>query len=305
MDSCNCLTGLANMGYDCAVNFDRVYKMIFVQNYGSDGTRNTINPSVALNQAFLDAKINAVNPADRWYITPELKDVVPTTADTTFKEFNDGSKERVRSGIISWAAIFNNKNHTFACKLAHNNCIDFGVYLIDIQGNVLGLVLGDKLAPIPIQAFDPKYMFQSTEQLSHVALGFDFAPIVNVCSLDMIEVDNIEADLLGAKGLLDVYAKVLISTVGNIEVKFQLSYGSFGKKIGVAGVEVADIVSLKNVTQNTTLTVVSVTEDTVNKGTYTIVYTPSTTVATDILQLEIQKDNFDFNPVKDTIITVA
>lgn len=302
--NCNCLEGLGNLGYpQCVTSFGRVYSLILVSLYGSNGSKNFYDPATALDQAFLDGKINEVNHLDRWYPTPELKNFAPTTADTVFQEYEDGTKDRVRAGVMSFTGIFNNKNHTFACKLNHNNCSTFGVYLVDENGLVMGVNRGDgKLYPVPVQGWDVKYNFTSNTELSNVMISFDFKPAYGVCDLDIVEA---EADMIEAKGLIDAYATVVTSTVGNLVVKFNTSYGTLGNKQGVKGVAVADIISLKNVTQSTTLTVVSVTESTTVEGQYTIVYTAGGTVATNILRLEIQVDGYDFNPVTNTQIVVA
>lgn len=302
--NCNCLEGLGNLGYpQCVTSFGRVYSLILVSLYGSNGSKNFYDPATALDQAFLDGKINEVNHLDRWYPTPEIKNFAPTIGDTVYQEYEDGTKDPVREGIMSFTGKFNNKNHTFACKLKKMKCSTFGVYLVDENGLIMGATREDgNLYPIPVQGWDVKFNFTSNTELSSADVSFDFKPAYGICNLDIVEA---EADMIEAKGLIDAYSTVVTSTVGNLVVKLNTSYGTLGNKQGVKGITVSDIISLQNATQSTTLTVVSVTESATIEGQYTIVYTPAGTVATNILRLEIQVDGYDFNPVTNNPITVA
>ena len=65
-DLCSCKTGFGNLGYPvCVDSFGVAVRDIYVSTFDSDGNRNYIDPSVAIDDAFLESKLNEADVTKR------------------------------------------------------------------------------------------------------------------------------------------------------------------------------------------------------------------------------------------------
>jgi len=305
---CSCASGLANLGYPaCESVYGITTKLILVPLLGSTGVLNSYDPAVAFDQAFLDLKINALNHLDRWYPTPLIENILDETADNVFETSEGGSAYYVKDGVRKVTGYFFNVSQKFACKLSGNNCGKFGVYMVDNCGNILGVDKGDgKLYPIPVQDFNSKVMPKTPTTVAKVMFSFEFLQTVGACSLETVNSEFIDADVLGANGLLNSLLSVVTSVPNTLTFKLTSEYGSLGNKQAIKGVTLADIVSLTNVTTSTALGLTSLTESTTVDGQYVLVYT-GTAVATDQLSIKFTGvvDGYDYAIPNSNLIPVA
>ncbi len=306
---CNCASGLANLGYaNCDLLYGITTKLILLPLVGSTGAKNFYDPAVTLDQAYLDGKINAVNPADRWYPTPLIENVLDETGDATYDTAESGTAYFIKDGVRKVTGYFFEVSQKFACKLSENTCVKFGVFMVDNCGNVLGVDKGDgKLYPIPVQAFTSKFMPKTNTSVAKAMFSFEFLQTVTPCSLEGVASEYIDADVLGANGLLSAQLNVISSTAGILNVKITSEYGSFGNKAGVKGLVLSDLVSLLNVTQGTTLTASALTESLSEDGVYTITYNGAGVAVTDKIKATFTAviDGFDYSQPNSVLITVA
>ncbi len=159
---CNCEAGLSNTGRPNCVPIQSVTSsLIMVPLYDNDGALNGIDLSSALPT--WSSLINQADSSKRWYPLPAFENVELPKADSQFEEANSGRKVFLRQGKRSFLGQLweEDSSPQLLAKLQNNRCVDFGVYIVDINGNLVGSKVGNFLYPIPVDnpSFDPKYMF--------------------------------------------------------------------------------------------------------------------------------------------------
>lgn len=286
---CNCEAGLSNTGRPNCVPIQSVTSsLIMVPLYDNDGALNGIDLTASLpNWASL---INQADSSKRWYPLPAFENVELPKADSLFEEANSGRKVFLRQGKRSFLGQLweEDSSPQLLAKLQNNRCVDFGVYIVDINGNLVGSKVGDFLYPIPVDnpSFDPKYMFATDSTASKIEVGFDFDRLFDEGTMYMITSDE-AINFTTLKGLLDVNFLDQSSTLTSFYAKIALDYGTALNPIVVRGLGVTDFV-VTNETNATSITVTSVSEWVA--GEYTLHFTAQTSL--DRIRVAIAKDGY-------------
>lgn len=303
MAFCNCDSGLSNMGVpNCQTIQSVTKKLIYVPTFGSNGTRNGIAISDVLDQAYVDGKIQAANPADRWYPTPYIENVEDTKGDSTFESLNNGSNIFIQEGARTFTGVHIKQSTTFLGKLKSGRCVNFGVYMVDIDGTLTGSISSDgqTLYPIAVdkETFNPVLVKATDTTVQKIQVSFEFDRIERDENLKSISAGDISASLLTTNGLIssNLEATSFTATGGTLTVT--MDYGTFGKGIKVEGLELADI-SVFNVTTSTAVTVATVTEG--SAGVYTLAYASGVTTADELrISLDLTS-GYEATPVTATV----
>jgi hypothetical protein len=282
--------GLSNTGQPNCVTLQSVTsKIIQVPLVANDGTANRIDLNAVLPT--WNDLINEADSSKRWYPLPAFENVELAKADTQFEEANSGRKAFLRQGVRSFAGELwsNAGTPQFLAKLQMNRCVKFGIYIVDVNGNLIGSKVGDYLYPITIDnnSWDPKFMFATDSTVGKIMLSFDFERLFDEGTMWMITADEAGQDFNGLTGLLDVDF-VNLSQVANTSVTYnaKLDYGTAVNQLKFTGASITDFVLFNNST-STIETIGALVENTA--GNYTLDFAFDTG---DNYTLSILKDGF-------------
>lgn len=289
---CNCNVGLSNTGRPGCVPLQSVTsKLIMVPLTANDGTLNGIDLSAAL-PTWSDL-INEADSSKRWFPLPEFENVELAKADSQFEEANSGRMAFLRQGKRSFAGELwgDDSTPTLLGKLTAGRCVQFGVYIVDVNGNLIGSKSNGFLYPIPVdeQSWDPKFMFATDSTVQKIMLGFDFYRLFDESTMYMITVTEAAINFNDLNGLIDVNLEVLsqVTTV-SVTVKASFDYGTALNPILFQGATNTADWSIYNVTDSVLVGVPSgVTESTA--GEYVVDYTFT---AAKVYTLSVVKDGF-------------
>lgn len=303
MEACDCNASLANTGVDCTPIIEIADKLIAVPLKDSTGARNSIDLTATINQAYWDAKVADSDPTQRWYPLPSMKNATDERAESIKETFEDNSTAYIQQGVRTFnAVIVDDGTQILHGKLETFRCQDFGFYIVDINGNLIGSLGNGQddceptyLYPIAVDrgSFDPRFVKKTNTTAQKVMLSFNWKQIEQDKNLRMITASEAGADLSQLTGLRDVCA--VFSGIDNTEFTVDLRVTGFGtllNPVRVEGLVITDF-ALYNATDAATVTISTVTET--SDGVYLITF-PSQTNA-DILNLTPTLSGYDFTAV--------
>jgi len=287
---CNCNLGLSNTGVPNCVPVQSVTsKLILVPLQDSTGAYNKIDLTASVpNWSNL---INDPDPSQRWYPLPQFENVELAKADTVFEEANSGKMAFLRQGKRSFAGELwaSDSTPTFLGKLASGRCVDYGLFIVDVNGNLIGSKVGTDLFPIPVdnQSWDPKFMFATDSTVQKIMLNFDFNRLFDESTMYMITSTEAGIDFNTLEGLIDVNL-VVASQVANtsITVDATFDYGTAYNPLLFKGALLADF-SLYDNTNGAPFTITAVSEP--QDGTYVLL---SALVTGDSYTLSVSKTGY-------------
>jgi hypothetical protein len=251
-EPCTCGTGGKNTGVpSCVPTIERVAMMIMMQTFADDGSRNSIKKSDFVNgvlpDAFIQAKINEVDPSKRWYVTPKINSVTDVRAEPVTFDV-DGISIFVSQGNRTFLGSFYSKFGTpqFAGVLNSFQCITISYYEISEEGAIVGIDNGDEMLPIDIEdgtLYSGVVKGTKTDPNS-VTLTFVVQELVRDENLIQISSANIGGNMLLKKGLIDGTGSALAlpaitTTTARLDLNY--TYGEFPNKLPFKGLVVADL----------------------------------------------------------------
>lgn len=290
---CKCESGLSNTGTPNCVTLQSVTsKLILVPLEDSTGVRNFVDLSSAPTVASITALINQSDATKRWFPLPVFEKVELPKADSTFEEAPSGRKLFIKQGKRSFTGELWNGTTQLLGKIQDNRCVEFGVYIVDVNGNLVGSKEGTKLYPIPVdnQSFDAKMMYATDTTVQKIMVSFDFYRLFDESSLWLITASELGGDFNQFEGLLDVVLTKSSSTQTTLVVDANLDYGTALNPIKVLGLVVADF-TLKNATTGVAIPITTAVAGTgVNANRYTLTFASQTLLTP--LYLKVQKTGY-------------
>jgi hypothetical protein len=241
--------------------------LILVPIKANDGTLNSIDLSAPV--PVWNDLVNELDASKRWFPLPAFENVELAKADTTFEEANSGRMVFIRQGKRSFAGELwsEDSSPTLLGKMQNNRCVDFGVFIVDVNGNLVGSKVNGFLFPIPVDnpSFDPKYMFATDTTTSKIMVAFDFDRLFDESTMYMITPTEAGQNFNELEGLVDVNAINSVETLTDITFDAVLDYGTAYNPIKFIGAVTADF-QLSDA--GGVLTPISVVEN--NDGNYTL-----------------------------------
>jgi len=295
--ACKCDVSLGNTGLpNCQPIANVAKKIYYFQQFADDGSRNGVDTSVTLDQAYLDARINEADGSKRWYPLPEMENVTNVRAESAFEEAPSGTKAFIKKGVKSFFGEMWKQSPQFVGKVDGARCVDIAVLIIDADGNVIGSCDdgGTTLYGIKVDknSWEAALVDATDTTVQKVTLGFDFAQSEKDENLMMVTSDEYTADFSGAKGLLDITAVYSSATTTGFTATLSSIYGSKVTKIKDTGLLIGDF-TLFNVTTASSITITSVTESA--DGVYDFIIPAQS--GGDELRLTPSKDGRDYSAV--------
>jgi hypothetical protein len=276
---------------------------ILVPLIANDGTFNYIDPTDTLNDAYFTALINEADDSKRWYPTGKLKNVTTDRADPILETFEDGSSVFIRDGIRNFTAMIIKGSFELAKQFNANRCSTFGIFIVDLDGNILGTTKtgSNYLYPIAVDAatFYAKPVFTTDTTIQKIMLQGQWDVLQKDDDLRMISASSITAaNIVNLKGLMNVYATIVSTSTTTMVLDLYAKVGNIVTNYPIEGLVTADFVSsdtgstskMYNITDASDLTVAA-TESTTVDGRYTLTYTGA--VASEVLQPLIKKNGLD------------
>jgi len=226
---CNCEAGLSNTGRPNCVPIQSVTsKLIMVNLKANDGTENYIDTSTTL--PVWSTLVNQTDASKRWFPLPSFENVELPKADSQFEEANSGRMAFLRQGKRSFAGELwgDDSTPTLLGKMNAGRCVEFGIYIVDVVGNLVGSKVGDKLYPIPVdnESWDPKFNFATDSTVQKIMLGFDFNRLFDESTMYMIQPDEAGINFNDLEGLIDVNFANVVQTAADITFDAQFDYGT-------------------------------------------------------------------------------
>ena len=275
MANCNCDTGLFNLqSGSCLINPAITRKFVFVEYFKADGTINGIDLSAPFGEAEIDALLNQTDKKLRWFLSDTASNFVTERADPN-TETIDNVNFITSQGIRTMTADFLASSAELAKKIDSNNCVEMGVYLIDEDNGISGILSRDGfLDPIRLErnAFG-KVVFPTESTIFKVMFSSTWQKSVQDGNLRVLSYSDHQTDMLNKRGLIDVNASdVSVLTATTATIRFTTNDGSaYGSAF--TGLAFGDFVMFNSTTQ----LAVGVTGSAENPdGTYAITFDPQT-----------------------------
>lgn len=225
MNACECKVGLSNTGRPNCVPVQSVTStLILVPLVANDGIKNSIDLTQPVPT--WSTLVNNADRSKRWFPLPKFENVELPKADTQFEEANSGRKAFLRQGKRSFNGELWAEDSTpeFLGKLKKSRCVDFGVYIVDVNGNLIGSKVGNELFPIPVDnsSFDPKFMFATDSTVQKIMVEFDFDRLFDESTMKMVTVAEAGINFNTLEGLIDVILTInsLSQTVADVDAEF-------------------------------------------------------------------------------------
>lgn len=282
-DSCLCGEGMNNTGLaTCLPAFKKTTGVLFVPLFANDGTRNKIDMSTTID---MTAHIQNIDKSKRFYPIQDLKDVELPVADAKFKTYKDGAKRKLADGIRSFKATMPEASSVLIGKLQGVSCSKFGVYLIDIDGQLRGIKSGTNLYPVEIGGFNAMFKDATDDEVNEGMIEFDFDILLKVSQFWILSATDLGVNPNELSGLVDAnlteVSSGATSTVLNISSDF--GSGVATNPAPIVGLVTADF-SAYNDTDSASVTL-TVAESTTVDGEYTLTYTSQT--ALDLVTIKV------------------
>lgn len=204
---CNCEAGLSNTGQpNCVPIFSVTSGLIMVPLKANDGTLNGLDLSASV-PVWSDL-INETDSSKRWFPIGAFENVELPKADSQFEEANSGKMAFLRQGKRSFSGELwsEDSTPTLLGKLQLNRCVDFGVYIVDVNGNLIGSKADGYLYPIPVDnpSFDPRFMFATDSTVQKLMVGFDVDRLFDESTMYMVTPEEAGINFNDLDGLVDV-----------------------------------------------------------------------------------------------------
>ena len=240
---CDCLTGLSNTGRpSCVDTFSVTSGLIMVALKGNDGVLNGIDLSASV-PTWSDL-INQSDASKRWIPIGSFENVELPKADSLFEEANSGKMAFLRQGKRSFSGELwsEDSTPTLLGKLQNNRCVDFGVYIVDVNGNLIGSKSNGFLYPIPVDnpSFDPKFAFATDSTVQKLMIAFDVYRLFDESTMSMITTTEAGVNFNDLDGLVDVVLAEVSLTNTLLTATAEFQYGTAYNPLKYKGALVGD-----------------------------------------------------------------
>ena len=294
MIGCDCNVGLSNTGRPgCVPLFSIVSSLILVPLTANDGTKNRIDLNAPI-PTWSDL-VNEADASKRWFPLPAFENVEMPKADSQFEEAASGRMAFLRQGKRSFAGQLwaEDSTPTFLGKLQKSRCVDFGLFIVDVNGNLIGSEVDGYLYPIPVDnpSWDPKFMFATDSEVQKIMLNFDFDRLFEESTMYMVTVDEAGLNFTTLDGLIDVLITNTANNVTYDEVSLDaaLHYGTAFNKIKYTGATAPADWDVYNETTLAAVTIAGVTEG--PDGSYVITLSAAQSLS-DVLTIKTNKTGY-------------
>lgn len=305
MAVCDCDYSLQNTGQpNCMPLWLYGVHKILVPLMDSAGVENKIAAGATVNDAYIQARFGDTDKTQRWYPLKNIKNATMTRAEDVVEDFDDGTKNFIKEGVLTNTYLLASKNPTLLGKIKSFRCEAMGEYTVDKGGKIIGRVdSAGNCYPIAIEpnTLSAIPLYPTATSSYNIQITYDWRQ-------DMYDEEigaygntvNWSSSL--NDGLRDVNIALgdTPATTTTFEVELTYDYGDVNNKLPVKGLVAADFTLAEVSPTPGAITITSVTETA--DGVYSFVI-PTQTSA-DVLRLSASKTTFDFSRLADFTITI-
>lgn len=251
MGACKCNVGLGNTGIPGCVPIQSVTSsLIMVPIKANDGTFNRIDLTALPVWSTL---VNETDASKRWFPLPAFENVEQPKADSQFEEAASGKMAFLRQGKRSFTGELweGDSSPQFLGKLEDARCVEFGIFVVDTDGNLIGSDKGDGfLYPIPIDnaSWDPKWAPTTDATVQKIMLSFDWNRLFKEKTIAMITSEEANQDFTELEGLLDVLFTNVVGGALQTTLTAKFCYGTAVNKLAFGGATNTADWALENLT---------------------------------------------------------
>lgn len=302
---CSCdELGIPNTGFDCFLDPAVATGIWLVPYFDADGNVFTIDCADApFDKAYFDLLVNDADKSKRLYPLPAVDNVEDVRADSVVFTTSGGVNKLVRSGVRTFTGLLFDSPALLIESLEAAGCTDFGVFFIDLNGNIIGnsQFEADKLAPFLIEkgTIDPTYIKATDDQPSSVQFKFDYARSEQDKNIGGVSANDITYSPSLVKGLLDITAtETGVATNSSFVIETSTKFGDVCTTGALKGAVAGDFTLVDSL--DVAVSPFTVVES--PSGTYTFDFAGDPKPS-DTLTLNLVKTGFEMNEV--TITTPA
>lgn len=298
MEACKCSLTLGNTGLPgCEPIMTNAFKIIYMEQYASDGTRNGVTLADTLNEAYFSGKVNETDPTKRWFPTSKLDNVTDLREDNIIETFEDQSEAMVDQAPRKFQAWFVQRATQLLAKLNLARCKKIAAFIVDTNGSLIGNISADgtTLYPIAIDknTWRARLVKATATTVQKLQLNFSFAQSESDEDLRIIvksEMDNY--NLKNLDGLLDGILTISDITATVFRVTAKTIYGSAINQGPIPGLLLADITVFNSTTSAAVIPSAVVETVPGVSGIYDVTIAAQT--AADAMTTTFTKDGFEF-----------
>lgn len=305
--ACSCNIGLGNSRLTgCEPIASVTHGLMFVPYWDSTGAINKINLSTAtLDSTFWTALFAQSDRSKRYrpFIQKRIEDVKLERSASVYDEFQSGNKYYVEAGDKSFMGVIPASGSGVIKFLDSARCEKMGVFVIDVNGNLIGNTSeAGYLRPFRIldNSIDARDIPATDKNIQRVEVKFHFDKGEQDADVGMIEAADMGYNLKDAVGLYDAYGVFSSQATTGFTVDIRTNFGSTLRPVRVTGLVSADFV-LTRIDTGATITLTSVTENTVTLGVYAFV---ATLVSGKTYKLTFTKTGYDSNSLGGQVIII-
>jgi hypothetical protein len=259
----------------------------------NDGTLNGIDLSASVPT--WSTLINEADSSKRWFPIGQFENVELPKADSQFEEANSGKMAFLRQGKRSFSGELwsEDSTPTLLGKLQLNRCVDFGVYIVDVNGNLIGSKSNGYLYPIPVDnpSFDPKFQFATDSTVQKLMIAFDVDRLFDESTMYMITPTEAGVNFNDLEGLVDVNITQTGLTASLITVDASFDYGTAYNPLKYKGADSPSDWAIYDASNTVVAGGVSAVSESVAGGTYEIGLATLTTGL--VYELRVAKNGFE------------
>jgi hypothetical protein len=271
---------------NCVTDFSVIRSIIFVDEskltYGTNGLPNNLFTLIDDGYAV---------------ISPKVVNVVAEKPDSTFQEFEDGSRIFIRQSQRSLTFIIAKPTYAQIAAFERLRCRKSSVYLIDRNGNLLGYtndpnLLGTQFKPIPIDrnTIDAILQFATDTTVTQLRITLQFELFKEETMVVTDTFQSTVLDLINNAPTQIYYTNLAVNTALT-DITFKLY--AFDNNFGGLSINNDDfnttpfIITMRNTTTATdvTLTINNITYNNVTQ-TITLDYTGTGITAGDVVYIK-------------------
>jgi len=296
---CSCEDGVIGFGQpSCIPSFDRDKKLIFVSYLDNTGAVNSIKSTDTLDAQYFEDKVNAgigssaLDKSQRWHITQEINDITGERAEPVTESIDNidyivtqGTRKYIGS-IVKEGAV-----PAYMKSLESISCQKMGYFIIDVQGNIIGMKndITGELDPIKIETgtFFVNYKFRSSSEKERIMLQFNIGENERDSDLNFVPASSIGVDVLELSSVIQVNGVTNTPLTTGVVVDFSFIYGSVFAAQTFDGALPGDFIAT-NKTTGLAVTIVTAAE--LPDGTYTFTWVAEPSA--NEIEIEIDKIGF-------------
>src|ERR1035437_1598372 len=309
--TCACNEKMINTKTGCVTSRAVEKQPWIVNRTKADGTRNYIDLTTTLNDAYFSGLMNKVDPLERVFALPEIKNITDAREKSVMEAAKDGTMYKVRDGVRKFDGAFFPPfaSPQLVSILQSQQCASPCKYSVDANGTIWGVISADgtKLYPMRMDAgsIDAVYVNPTDGEVEKVNYSFNLHPSEKDAQVRGLKCSDLIGDInpLDYTGLMDVTMTVVSISTLQLVVKLKDSFGSALTPEVVKGFLVTDFTMTESASPYSVWTAFAITGAGSSfaespDGTYTFIFptgTPATT--THHMKLIPVKTGFDCSTV--------